>query len=174
MLNPSSCFVNPQPPIYQAPISDDGKLIVDFCKSYRVTPISSKGVITDSEYAILEQIFRELAERSYFGLLVYKNTLEELKKEVIHIHPLNTLELLKNDELLKTYFKKIISGKHFVWLQCKNSFKEELRTQNKFQNIEQYISHFSYKMNLDQATVRQMIVNEQYDAFVKYILDQNS
>lgn len=127
--------------------------------------------LPDHERKLINELVRNMAEKSIWGLLFKKREMERLGKRVNHIHPMRFIGYILADPRLKRYLKEV-STSSFKWDHFIDGFSKRMKEEAAHDNVMRYIPGMAHALKFDPARMTHFIRDKDYDGLVQAILAQ--
>lgn len=127
--------------------------------------------LSEHEKKLINELIRNMSERSIWGLLFKKREMERLGKRVNHVHPLRFISFILADPKLKHYLKDV-SSSSFKWDHFIDGLSKRLKEEASRDNLTRYIPGMAHQLKFDPSRLNAFIRDKDYEGMVKAILNQ--
>lgn len=127
--------------------------------------------LSEHEKRLINELIRNMSERSIWGLLFKKREMERLGKRVNHVHPMRFISFILADPRLKHYLKDV-STSSFKWDHFIDGLSKRLKEEAARDNLTRYIPGMAHQLKFDPARLSAFIKDKDYEGMVKAILNQ--
>lgn len=134
-------------------------------KNYSELPGSS---IEDQRKII--ELFTTLGSYGKVTLLFqYKDHLEQLGREIQHVHPLKLIGVIFSHANMKEYMDDIYND-YFKWKNFIDGFEPNMNHELMKNNLLQYIDDFAKDVNLNPDSIRPYFSKKDWKGLIKYLI----
>jgi hypothetical protein len=127
--------------------------------------------LSEHEKKLINELIRNMSERSIWGLLFKKREMERLGKRVNHVHPMRFISFILADPRLKHYLKDV-STSSFKWDHFIDGLSKRLKEEASHDNLTPYIAGMAHQLKFDPKRLAAFIHDKDYEGMVKAILNQ--
>jgi len=127
--------------------------------------------LSEHEKKLINELIRNMSEKSIWGLLFKKREMERLGKRVNHVHPMRFISFILADPRLKHYLKDV-STSSFKWDHFIDGLSKRLKEEAAHDNLTPYIAGMAHQLKFDPKRLAAFIQDKDYEGMVKAILAQ--
>ena len=125
--------------------------------------------LKSSEKSDIKFLITTMGNSSLPKILANKSALKKAGDRVDGVHPLRFLACIFSDEEMKAAMANL-QGRTWVWTEYLNGVNDSFNTENKLNNVMQYMPDFAKNLNVDFATVNGLALNNQWTDLVDYLI----
>lgn len=124
---------------------------------------------SDPEFTDIQFIVRTLADKSLVTIAKERYSLEAAGDRIDHVHPLNFLLAIFDDEELKVAIRNI-RGKGWVWSNFMYGIKQTLSAEMAQNNVTPHLQDFANKLGVSLQTILPAVRSRNWDLFVEQLI----
>lgn len=138
---------------------------VDLRAPYYALPMN--GIDKDRTYQLIDQ----MGNKAWYELLWNKRKMEKLGDQVDHVHPLRFSGFIFSQPHLKESMKKVRSFS-LKWYRFVDGFGGKMKRNAQSNNLLVHVPGFCHETGADEATVRKLIKEQNWEALLSHCIDQ--
>lgn len=132
-------------------------------------PRDYAGGYTEEEFNDIQFIVRTLADKSLVTIAKERYSLEAAGDRIDHVHPLNFLLAIFEDEQLKVAVRNI-RGKGWVWSNFMSGIRQTLSTEMDINNITPHLKDFAEKLEVGMQLLLPPVRSRNWDLLVEQLI----
>lgn len=138
-------------------------------KQNKLTYAELPGSSIEDQRKIIE-LFSTMGSHGKIDLLLhYKGHLEQLGKEIEHVHPLKLLGVIFSTPNMKGYMDNVYND-YFKWKNFIEGLEPNMNRELMKNNLLQHIDDFAKDVNVSAESIRPFFNNKDWTGLIKYLI----